>query len=244
MRNGKYIGFIDSDDYISNEYIQKLMNRALEKNADIVKCGYYAENLDSHEKHAILYKDLSVNRGLENQILELNGFLWGAVIKNELFSDFRIPENFWYEDMITRVIIYRKCRRFEFLNEPLYYYVQHEGNISKKVEKSNDVKCLDQYFLGIKLYELSNKIGLKKDEILYKILLNEFGMMLWSRTRKVNKKIRRKVFLCACEFLNQFKVNHMLSLTEMEGNYVIAFEKHNYLLWKLSSQYIRWSKKG
>ncbi len=240
MRNGKYIGFIDSDDYISNEYIQKLMNRALEKNADIVKCGYYAENLDSHEKHAILYKDLSVNRGLENQILELNGFLWGAVIKNELFSDFRIPENFWYEDMITRVIIYRKCRRFEFLNEPLYYYVQHEGNISKKVEKSNDVKCLDQYFLGIKLYELSNKIGLKKDEILYKILLNEFGMMLWSRTKSLNKKDAKQVFIVACEFMKQFENCDKIDLNKYENYFRIAFENYNYILWKLISRLNRW----
>lgn len=242
MQDGKYIGFIDSDDYINDEYIEKLMDRALINNADIVKCGYYAENKYTNFKKQILYKDVSVTQGLKDEVLEIHhGFLWGGVIKNELFNNFRIPENSWYEDMIMNVIIYRKCQRFEYINEALYHYVQHDENISKKVEKGDNLKCLSQYFLAIKLYELSNQIGLENDDVLYRLLLRELGGMLWSRTRKLDKKIRKQVFLCASEFMNQFKINDLSKLKENEKNYKIAFEKQNYVLWKLTSQYARWS---
>ena len=238
MLDGKYIGFIDSDDYVSLDYIEKLLSRAFEKNADMVKCAYDWQDLNHGEKYTILYKGLSIDKGLKDEIIKLNGFLWGAVIKNELFSDFRFPEDFWYEDMITRVIIYRKCKRFEFLNEPLYKYSWHNCNLSKKVERTSNVKCLDQYFLTKKLYQLSNEIGLKDDEILYKILQNELGTMLWSRTEK---KIRKQVFICACEFMNNFDYNCRVNLNQYEKYFEIAFRKYNYILWKLLSRAIRFS---
>ncbi len=239
MLDGTYIGFIDSDDYIETNYVEKLLLRAFENKADMVKCGYYWEMLNGKEKHKILHQNLSVENGLRNEILELDGFVWGAVIKNSLFDNFRFSENFWYEDMITRVIIYRKCKRFDFLNEPLYHYIQHETNISKKVEKNADEKCLDQYFLALKLYDLSNKIGLKNDEVLYKILQNEFGTMLWSRTRGLDEKIRKQVFLCACDFMKQFDNHCKVNLNQYEKYFEIAFRKYNYIVWKLLSKAIR-----
>ena len=40
---GEYIAFIDSDDYIENNFVEKLLSVAIEKNADFVSCGYYRE---------------------------------------------------------------------------------------------------------------------------------------------------------------------------------------------------------
>lgn len=239
MLGGTYVGFIDSDDYIATDYVEKLLSKAFHKQADMVKCGYYWETLNGNEKHKNLYQSLSAENGLKNQILGLNGFVWGAVIKNNLFNDFRFTEGFWYEDMITRVIIYRKCKRFEFLNEPLYHYIQHETNISKKVEKNSNEKCLDQYFLTLKLYDLSNKIGLENNENLYKILQNECGTMLWSRTRGLDEEIRKSVFLCACDFMNHFKEEHKVNLSKYETYFKIAFQNYNYILWKLVSKNVR-----
>ena len=243
MLNGKYIGFIDSDDYVEDCYVEKLLSRAFEKNADMVKCSYMWECFAGNIKSAILYQDLSVTHGLNDKILELDGFIWGSVIKNELFEDFRFPEDFWYEDMITSMIIYRKCKTFEFLDEPLYYYVQHTNNISKKVEKTSEVKCLDQYFLMVELYNLSHEINMMDDEIFYKILLNECGTMLWSRTRGLNKNIRKQVFLCACEFMNQFDIADKVNLNKTEKYFQMAFEKHNEILWNLISQVVRWENR-
>ena len=37
---GKYIGFIDQDDWVKDQYIEILLNTAYKNNSDIVKCGY------------------------------------------------------------------------------------------------------------------------------------------------------------------------------------------------------------
>ena len=38
---GEYIGFVDSDDYLDLTMYEKLYNRAVETDSDIVTCGYY-----------------------------------------------------------------------------------------------------------------------------------------------------------------------------------------------------------
>ncbi len=49
--SGKYFGFIDNDDKISENYVESLMNRAYEKNADIVKCNFI--NFDGENRKLI-----------------------------------------------------------------------------------------------------------------------------------------------------------------------------------------------
>ena len=40
VAKGEWIGFIDSDDWISSDYYEKLINKALETGADVVGCDY------------------------------------------------------------------------------------------------------------------------------------------------------------------------------------------------------------
>ena len=38
---GKYVAFVDSDDYVSISFVEKLYNKIEEENADIVECDFY-----------------------------------------------------------------------------------------------------------------------------------------------------------------------------------------------------------
>jgi len=42
--NGKYIAFIDSDDYIKKDYIEKLYNNIIKTDAEISMCGCYIKS--------------------------------------------------------------------------------------------------------------------------------------------------------------------------------------------------------
>lgn len=234
---GKYVAFIDSDDEINEQYIEKLLNRAFEKNADIVKCNFteysVSENkVIKYERH----KDVSIDRKLKEEIIEFKGFVWGGIFKRELWYNVRFLPQYWYEDMIIRFIIFRKCNQFEYINEDLYIYNNHLNNISKSISKTEDVRCLDNLHLVKALLGVSEKLKLPKDEILYKVLLQELGTMLWLRTRDLKEMYRKFAFIVACDIIKKYKISGNFSFSEKYLEK--AFEKKDYCLWKLSCIYI------
>lgn len=48
IATGKYIGFVDSDDYISVEMYEKLYNQAKKEDADIACCNYYRVKMEKN----------------------------------------------------------------------------------------------------------------------------------------------------------------------------------------------------
>lgn len=235
---GKYIGFIDNDDKIRKDYIEKLLNRAYENNADIVKCNHVKFNGESGEiLGCSRHEDVSIRGYIGEKILEFKGYIWGGILKKELWKEFRFPMGYWYEDAITRIVIMRICSRFEYIDEDLYFYNVHSSNASKIVWSKKNLKCMDQYFLVKKLVEYDRSIGLKDDNTLYKILLYEFGPMLWTRTRNLDREYRRRVFLLACEFINKIEQEDITF--SFEQKYINrALKNKDYVLWKLISIYI------
>ena len=77
---GKYLIFIDSDDYVTSDYIDFLLKKAFSKDADIVATGYYTFNNENRKK----LKNITIKD--ENDTSLLNGCAWGKAIKRKFFE--------------------------------------------------------------------------------------------------------------------------------------------------------------
>ena len=235
---GKYIAFIDSDDYIANNYIEKLLGIAIKQDTDIVKCGYYRTFDKKQDK--IYGLQLKCNEGLKNNILKIEGFLWMCVIKRELLFDIRLPEGYWYEDMIVRSLILHKCKKFIGIKDCLYYYRQHDKNISKIVEHSTDYRCLSQYYLSNYIIEYAKAINLRIDNNFKLIMLIEHGIMSYSRLNKLEKKIKKQIFYLSSKRIKYLNFNKQQLLNFSNKYFYKAFKKENYFLYKLIALYTKW----
>ena len=51
---GKYLGFVDSDDFVDETMYEKLFTKANQQNADISVCAYYGLNREKLE-HFVLF---------------------------------------------------------------------------------------------------------------------------------------------------------------------------------------------
>ena len=234
---GKYVSFIDNDDYVSENYIEKLLNRALKNNADIVKCNYTNFLGETGEfLNTVKHKSSSISGYMNEKILEYSGYIWGCIIKRRLWDDFRFPEGFWYEDSINRLIIMRKCKKFEYIDESLYFYNIHSKNASKFVWNKSNIKSLDQYFLIKKLVEYGEFLKLPKDKTLYRILLSEYTTLLYQRTRKLNSLLRKSIFFMACDYIKSYRFE--LENTSFSEKYMDkSMKDNNYIQYKLVSLY-------
>lgn len=231
---GRFIGFVDNDDFVAPDYCTRLLDLGYANQADIVKCGHVRYDILSGRQVSRVTGPSRCIRGeIGDAITQFKGFIWSGIYAREMFSDIRFPVGFWYEDMVGRLLLLRKCRTFVFEEEPLYYYALHLDNASKKVWKKDSDKALDQLHLAQLLAAYGQKIGLGAGNGLYKALLIELGPVLWMRTRGMDPAVKRAAFEEAAAFLAGWQAGTPKDVYETYLEK--AFADGNYLLWKAVS---------
>lgn len=235
--DSKYISFVDSDDFVDENFIENLLDSAYKNNAEIVRCNYYEYDIENNK---IIKKGKSnekklYNKGVGKDIIKYKGYPWGGVFKTELWENIQFPNGYWYEDMIIRMILFRKAKIFSYIDDILYYYCIHNNNISKSIEKTENLQCLDQFFLIKNLYKLSKKIYLKEDIDLYMNVLYEYSVVLWLRTRKIEKELRKQIFIKACDIIDSFNNNYKIN--DEDKLLIKIFKSKDYTAWKLYAIY-------
>ncbi len=142
---GKYVCFVDSDDFVNKTYLEYLYQMLVKDNSQMAVCSacwWVDENsyescnveqtlcLNSEESYKLLF----------SKEKWFGVFAWNKLYKTELFDDVRYPEGFYFEDSGTTYKLVHKCEKISFGFEPQYYYrQQREGQItavfsSKKID--------------------------------------------------------------------------------------------------------------
>lgn len=134
--NGEYIVFVDSDDYIHENMISTMMDKA--EDADLVICNYKKVLNDTKKEipqDAKCLKDDSWNykQFWEHYYLKnLNVFCcvaWNKLYKRKLFKNIRYPINEIHEDEYIINDIVSRCNKIKIINDVLYCYVQRGNSI-------------------------------------------------------------------------------------------------------------------
>lgn len=108
IAEGEYLMFVDSDDRLCQGAIEQLLKKAFEKNADVVAGNYRTISIKGKKiKDYIQFVDEKVNS--KNY---LSGYSWGKVFNNNLFSNLRFPEGYWYEDSINAQIVWPLAKKY------------------------------------------------------------------------------------------------------------------------------------
>lgn len=179
IAKGKYIGFVDSDDYIEENMYYELYNDIKINNSDISICKYI-EMDDNTIKHRgnLLKNSYSKIESLE-ELYKQNWaeFVvpWNKLYKSELIKEFRYPLGRKYEDAFIIHRLLYKCNKVTCINKNLYYYYQRKGST---MNSEFSVKNIDMLYFNldrIKFFEDINQNELKHKSI-YIFILNYFSI--------------------------------------------------------------------
>lgn len=149
VATGDYYCFIDSDDYVADDLLERLYSLITKNDADISLVNYKTftgERAEAESKTTsdiVLYNNTSMIKNIHMVKDELYVVMWGKLFKKELFDGIQFPEGRICEDLHVLYRIYDRAKTSVFSNEKLYYY--YRGNVSSSTYSINK-KFYDDVF--------------------------------------------------------------------------------------------------
>lgn len=132
-----YIVFVDSDDYIADEYLEKFALKIADTDADIVICGFVEAYKDYEKNKVFAVESTEVIK--QNILADVwPSYVWNKCYKKDLFGDIRFPIGRVYEDLLTIPAVCLNAKRIECIPDKLYYYNRQNVNsiTAKKMLKN------------------------------------------------------------------------------------------------------------
>lgn len=152
---GKYVAFVDSDDYVDESYLSEMYNAAESSEADIVCCNFRCvdENggrlasLDGFFKHRPGV--FGSKKMLSSLLLDvtIRNFAWNKLYRRELFTRYGIkfPVGKLYEDMRIMPSLFKRSKKIAVVGGVLYNYVQRKTSITGNMTVEKVFKYIGAY---------------------------------------------------------------------------------------------------
>ncbi|RLZ12732.1 glycosyltransferase family 2 protein [Faecalibacter macacae] len=223
---GEFIAFIDSDDYIESEMLEKMYELTKRHNSEIVLCDLV--KVDENGKE---FRDLPQSPQLPEKIVlkndltifgEMSCFACNKIFKKSLFNNHRFKKGIHFEDieLIPKLILDSKI--ISKINEPFYKYFERQDSITKThTNKGLDmfvaVEAVSNYF---KKSEYSNQLNELKR---FQIIQGYYSFLAYVAYVK-DKKLKSEMINKLNEFtiLNSIKKSDIINYRRFNVNYLVS----------------------
>ena len=142
---GKYVTFIDSDDYIGPKFLE-ILYEGCEKYSALMSVGTstfaYNETLDYFsEQPDNVYESYTTEAALKQICLNVKFGMaaWGKLYDKRLFDNIQFPVGVLYEDLQTTPYLMEQCEKIIYCKSATYYWYQRQGSIMHSYSSKNNV---------------------------------------------------------------------------------------------------------
>lgn len=161
VSTGKYILFVDSDDWISTNAVEHLYNNAQKNNSDMVVFDFVCNDIKTGQNILLTidkYQNKYIDSPFNIDTTEISAYksipvsAWSKLYKIDLIKGkVAFYEDMIFEDVPFWAYVYSHAERITYLPEPLYYYrVNRSGSIMSDNGR--------RYFDVIKAYDRVEEI--------------------------------------------------------------------------------------
>lgn len=191
LAKGKYIYFVDSDDFIDKRTISTMLEYAQKYDTDYVKIAYIKDISEAKGKtvSGVIYKEPTfVKRdNFKDKVFKifLNTYdlnqIWSFIIKKEFLLENNIffeDGSFYAEDLVFCLKVFMHLENAVFLPFPYYHYVNNPNSITTQINYNG----------------LQKKIGQAVKNYSYlRSFFEEFDL---NKEKRINKRITKEVIVC------------------------------------------------
>lgn len=187
IAKGKYLSFVDSDDYIDKHFIDRMYTTITAQSSDIVIC-----DIRSFDSQTLQF--LPHTRDIGNSFVDIghifetmmqSDYPWlytmscNKLYSRQIFNEACFLDGFIHEDEIIFLDIVKQSPKVFQINESLYFYCKNrDGSI---VNKKYSIKRFDIFIAFYNRIEYFKQNGFNK-----KLIINE--------CRKIFRKLKRALY--------------------------------------------------
>lgn len=205
--SGKFICFVDADDYLAANYLERLYDIQQKYNADTVfssmvcvdqsghKFNSYNNHPNEYQERQITLSDFQLNNWYSTPCV------CGGMLSAEIIRENNLKFNPRYrsgEDVLFKIQYFSKSKKAIAFTDELYFYFQNSDSIVHTVNINISVEAIQAWSEGFQLlneYELSqNAVGrivynycktLQTDGILHNMMNKEQKRVVRSKLRMI-----------------------------------------------------------
>ena len=132
-----WIAFVDSDDWVREDYLEKLYQAAVGQQAELAICGVtniYDRDWDGPPMYETELPTETIDGLTALSRIDTAWHyivVWNKLYKKTLFNSLRFPVGKFHEDEFLVHRVFHLCKRIAIINNPLYFYFHRNGSIMK-----------------------------------------------------------------------------------------------------------------
>lgn len=225
VAKGKYIGFVDSDDYVDlNMY--KTMVSYMDDEVDLVACSRI--NVTKKGEKPIINKSKSTN---PKEFSQTSNFNCDKLFKKSIIDKYKIrfPEEYSYAEDFAFLIRYKyRANKMVILQDTFYYYLSDSQNSITNSYKRNLLQIIDVLEDTVDFFKEENKFEEYSDELL-KVSMGYYTRRIKEFKKYDDVKLQKEFVK---NFLNYFDNNykHYKKKLTHYNTKKICLYRSNYLL--------------
>ena len=227
---GEYLAFVDPDDWIDLNAIEKMVNFAETEKCDI---AFFDYKINDEIKKSEKVKDKYNKENLSDFVKllisgEVPGYLWRLLIKKEIINNYRFKLDLpMAEDLIFILEILKNVKSLSKSKEAVYNYFLTENSITRGSDKYK--RNLHNTFI---LNKYIKEIYPEYKEIANTKHLSEIGLYLLKMHRDgYDEKIIKEEFEFLVNNSNYQKIKENYNsnnLSKIDKKIIIYIEKNQY----------------
>lgn len=234
---GKYISFIDSDDWTNETMYEKMYEKAIKDNLDLVVCKFH-KMLEKDDDLIEIEPDFKVpyfkNTSLKdnpNLLLDINLAPWNKIYKKELLENVMFPEDLKYEDAIVVVKAMARAKKIGMVDERLdYYLVRSKSETTVMDKRVFDILTITKQMIEeLKSHDYYNDIKEYVEAMTIRNLFRYTLQQKYQKDKKIKDKFINEVFI----FLNKEFPNWRHNKIWKRRNFLKRMIESNKLLTKI-----------
>lgn len=224
---GEYIGFVDSDDYISLNMYETLYNNLTNTNSDISVCNHltFKDKLPEfdNESNIKIFDRIDALKDIITGGVITN-FLWNKLFKKEVFENISFPEGKIYEDLYVMPRLIDNANIICFDSKRMYGYYQRSDSYvnSYSLDKNNNyLEFCDDCYEYLSKYE-----KLEEERESYRCFYIYTAFLQASKSKRldiINSDEMNTLHQTFCKNIKYFRKNN--SFKKIVLYYLLYFSK-------------------